>query len=285
MDIKEYIASGILENCVLGTATDQERQEVECMSHIYPEIQIVLTTFQESIENLALKASAPPPVGLKKKVLEQIKGELQDGAEQVQKEAKVIPIQKDSPTNGGGTYKLLAIASIALLLVVSYFAYIAKGNQYLAEYKVEASDQVYDQLVIDYNELNDSALDLSNELANLSEQMAFVGDQNTQKVALSGTVDYSDNLATVFWNQTSEMVLLDVQNLPATSSEESYQLWVLVDGVPIDLGVFESEVISDAVGLLEMKTTGLGDAFAITREPKGGSISPNLEQLHVIGTI
>lgn len=44
MDIEDYIASGILENYVFGHVSAQEMQEVECMSHIYPEIKEELTS-------------------------------------------------------------------------------------------------------------------------------------------------------------------------------------------------------------------------------------------------
>jgi anti-sigma-K factor RskA len=289
MDINEYIASGILENYVLESASDQERQEVECMSHIYPEIKTALTNFQDGIESLALKAAMPPPAELKERVLVQIKTEKQDGAGE--KETKVIPIQQSAPSkstaskSNGRIYKLMAVASVVLLLVVGFYAYNTSEDLALAQSEIEDSNAVYDQMVNDYDALNTSKIDVSNELAALSNQMDFVGDRNTQKVALTGTTNYLDNLATVFWNESSSRVMLGVQNLPATTSEESYQLWVLVDGIPIDLGVFESKALTDSVGLLEMKNTVSGDAFAITREPKGGSISPNLEQLHVIGTI
>ena len=39
MNINDYISSGILEQYVLGDISPQEKKEVECMSHIYPELQ------------------------------------------------------------------------------------------------------------------------------------------------------------------------------------------------------------------------------------------------------
>ena len=38
MNIPEYIDSGILESYALGSVSDQERREVECLSAIYPEV-------------------------------------------------------------------------------------------------------------------------------------------------------------------------------------------------------------------------------------------------------
>ena len=38
MNTNDYILTGILEQYVLGDVSPQEKQEVECMSHIYPEV-------------------------------------------------------------------------------------------------------------------------------------------------------------------------------------------------------------------------------------------------------
>lgn len=284
MDINEYISSGIIENYVLGSVSKQERKEVECMSHIYPEIKTALSGLQENIEKLALKVAINPPASLRAKIMAQIKTEPQEKSDssQVSTSTKVIPITKST---GSRMYKLMSAASIILLLGVGFYAYKVSSDLGTAKNDVAVSDQALQNLQADYAELNGSNRDMSNELATLSDQMGFIRDQNTSKVNLAGTADYADNLATVFWNKESQKVMLDVQNLPTTSSEESYQLWVLVDGQPIDMGVFDFDLSADAIGLLDMKTTGEADAFAITREPKGGSVSPTLEQLHVIGTI
>ena len=75
MDIKEYISSGIIENYVLGNVSPQEKQEVECMSHIYPEIKTELEQLQTAIENIAFTLEKNPPAHLKSKILDAIKNE------------------------------------------------------------------------------------------------------------------------------------------------------------------------------------------------------------------
>lgn len=281
MDINEYIASGSVENYVLGTASEQERQEVECMSHIYPEIKSALTAYQLGIEHLALSQSSPPPLDLKQRVLAQIKGELQDG----EKQTKLISIEKSRKQSSSTFYKLIAAASIVLLLGGGFYAYEINSDLNNAELEISNNDKAFGEMVLDYNELNQSKSVIVHELEDLTEQMDFIRDENTEKVTLKGTAGYSDNMATVFWNESFKKVMLDVQNMPSTTSEESYQLWVLVGGQPIDMGVFDHNSSVGSLGLLEMKSTEKADAFAITREPKGGSESPTLAQLHVLGTI
>ena len=71
--------------------------------------------------------------------------------------------------------------------------------------------------------------------------------------------------------------------MPVTDAEHQYQLWALVDGVPVDLGVFDAE--GNGIGFKDMKSIGKAQAFAVTLEPKGGSKNPTLDQMVVMGAI
>lgn len=280
MDLNEYISSGILENYVLGTTSDQERQEVECLAHIYPEIKEALTILQTGIEKMAISVAVEPSQKLRAKVMDSIRStpqEKEDG------ETKVVPLKavKKRPM-----YPLLAAASIALLVGLGIYTLYLKSDFDSVETQLATTTTTLEELQADYDNLDATNTNITDQMAFIEDQMAFLRNQNTKKIQLSGAADqYADNVATIFWNNESEIVMLDVQNLPATTTEESYQLWVLVGGEPKDMGVFDFNDPLDTAGLLKMKTTGEADAFAITREPFGGSESPTLENLHVIGTI
>ena len=69
MNTKEYIESGIIEQYVMGTVSAQERQEVECMSHIYPEIAAELISVQTAMEAFATSMQKTPPADLKNKIM------------------------------------------------------------------------------------------------------------------------------------------------------------------------------------------------------------------------
>ncbi len=74
--------------------------------------------------------------------------------------------------------------------------------------------------------------------------------------------------------------MVAVENLPTPPTDKQYQLWALVDGKPVDAGM-----ITDLEDLQAMKEMPEAQAFAITLEPKGGSVNPTLEQLYVIGNV
>jgi anti-sigma-K factor RskA len=66
-----------------------------------------------------------------------------------------------------------------------------------------------------------------------------------------------------------------VNNLPQPATDKQYQLWALMNGQPIDLGVFAR----DERLLIKMKNVQNAQAFAITVEPKGGSTTPTSQPI------
>ncbi|HEX8546709.1 MAG TPA: anti-sigma factor, partial [Cytophagaceae bacterium] len=75
---------------------------------------------------------------------------------------------------------------------------------------------------------------------------------------------------------------INVKSLPAAPSDQQYQLWALDNGVPIDAGVFE---VTDSLQLQKLKTINSAQAFAVTLEKRGGSVSPTLSSMVVMGAI
>ncbi|HMK04785.1 MAG TPA: cupin domain-containing protein [Ferruginibacter sp.] len=69
MNIKDYIASGILEAYCLGFVTDKERAEVEAHAMKYYEIKEELLEISDSLEQYALKKGVVPKSAVKTKLL------------------------------------------------------------------------------------------------------------------------------------------------------------------------------------------------------------------------
>lgn len=279
MDIKSYIDSGILADYVLGAVTDQERREVECLSKIYPEIKAEVSLIQEAIERMALKSVKTPSPALKKKVLEAIKRTKQESYTS-EKETKVVSL--DQNLNQSGRTKIIAAASIILLIGVSAYTYFLQQDIGVIESKFVSAQVANDSLKNQVAFLEDEAGLVQEHTFNLEQQIAFIGDKNTKKIQLNGTPNFPDHLAAVYWNSTNQKTLLLPDKLPALTEDQSYQLWVLIEGTPSDMGIVE---LDSKTGLVEMKQTENADAFAITIEPKGGSDIPTLENLCVIGNV
>ena len=266
MDINEYISSGIIERYVLNSVSPQEKKEVECMSHIYPEIKQELSAWQNSIEKLVLQTAVPAPSHLKEKVLTQIKSESQEPLlKKVETtETKIIPLNRSN-----NTFKYLAVASFAGIIALAVYTSKINGDANDIQQKLVAQESINK--------------DLETHSSLTTQQLAFLKHSATNKVLMNGTENHPGMLATVFWNTSTQKVMMEVQNLPETSRDTQYQLWAIIDGVPKDMGVFD--VDTDKKELMNMKSANNAIAFAVTLEPKGGSKTPTMEEMYVIGNV
>ncbi len=88
---------------------------------------------------------------------------------------------------------------------------------------------------------------------------------------MKGTANAPASMAYVYWNESTKEVYLSIQIMKELSESNQYQLWAIIDGKPVDAGVFDADIS----GLLKMKDIGSGAAtFAVTIEPRGGKESP-----------
>jgi anti-sigma-K factor RskA len=103
-------------------------------------------------------------------------------------------------------------------------------------------------------------------------------------VKMTGVATSPDpsSIATVYWNMDSKTVYLFVNQLPKPVVDKQYQLWAIVDGKPVDAGVFDLE---EGVSFVKLKTIPKAEAFAITLEKKGGSLSPTMSAMYVMGKV
>lgn len=268
MDIKAYIESGIIESYVLGMADDQERAELEQLSRQYPEIKAAIEAFEVSLEQNAMANAMQPAARVKANILNEISHEFIDTAD-TGAQSKLVNISAP-PTNW---LRYVAAASV-ILLVVS-----AATNVYFYRQFREASTQ-YQALLIEKSSLLAQNQALQAKGLDLYQGMQIMSDPSYTKVSLPGVKAEENKFATVFWDKKSNEVYLLTNRLPQTNADTQYQLWAIVDGKPVDAGM-----VDICNGLCKMKNISNASAFAITLEKRGGSPTPNLEQLQVFGGV
>lgn len=263
---------------MLGTTNLRETQEVECMSKIYEEIKEELEAIQKSAEAIALSKAVPPPAHLKEKVMQAIvmvEQEKPDSSSEKGNEVFVAPI-KDTTTQIHYS-KFLVAASIVLIAAFAYLFYNA----------TKTKNALQSELVA----LNETNQTLSDKLLSLEEKnnlnsglTTMLASVNTQKVVMKGT-DFSPNSnASVFWNKETKEVYLLPESMGQTSAEEQYQLWAIVDGKPVDMGVFDGKESLAQIQKMPFEVEN-AQAFAVTIEKKGGSPTPTLEKMVVVGEV
>lgn len=248
MNVKEYISSGIIESYVLGMATETERQEFENLCAQYPEIAGARNAFELALEEQMLHSSLPVPAQLKQAVEERLWDT--SGTEPAAVQVEETPVKRM------GVWKWLAAASLILLAGTAFWAFHLR-NRYQA---LEAA----------HLQLQEQLRQSTASLDTLKQDARLLQSPGMKMAAMQGTAD-ARMYATIYWDTASKDVYLMINNLPAPASDKQYQLWALLNGQPIDLGMIEAR---QKRLLYRMKNVQQAQAFAITLEPKGGSTSP-----------
>lgn len=262
MNVTEYIASGILESYVMGAVSDQEQREVDCLSSIYPEVRTELDELSAALENYALLYSVEPPAALKTQLMNQLAFN-----EPSQTPVRPMPIVRNPDFTYRSTWVVAASVGLLVLAFSFYLLSQLRSNQ-----KTVASLQtVNSSLESEVRQLRDSQ-------SQADQTLALLRQPDTRTLQLRGNKNAPNGNIVVFWNARTQQVALDVRSLPALRPDQQYQLWSLVDGKPIDAGVFEVTGQNQTIQRLN-RPIGRADAFAVTVEKRGGSPTPTLSTL------
>ncbi|MBU0696877.1 MAG: anti-sigma factor [Bacteroidetes bacterium] len=275
-NLQSYIESGILELYVLGDLNSTERAEVEAMCKLHPEVKVELDEIELMMNNIADDLTLEPSERVREGFFNSITFSDEEAkiAAAPKEEAKVVTINSKQLN----FYKFSLAACLALLLV-SIIAVI-NLNKNLNDSKAQiASLQSSNQSFANQVNYLDNKVSNSDKILNMYSNPAY------KMVSLKGTANSPESNIVVAFNPKEEKVMLDLHSMkmPKNDAEHQYQLWALVDGKPVDLGVFDAE--SNEIGLKGMKSIGKAQTFAVTLEPRGGSVNPTLEKLMVIGNI
>ncbi len=261
MDIKAYIESGVIESYVLGMADTQEAAELAQIARQYPEVRQAIDAFETALEQQALSAAMAPPAHIKEALLTTLASEFK----KEERKAIVVAFRWS---------RFVAAASI-ILLVVSAALNVYFYNQF------KSTSTAYQALLIEKTGLIAENQNTQAKALDLYNSMQIMSDPTMIKVSMSGTPGKEGNLATVFWDSKSKDVYLLSNKLPQAAEGKQYQLWAIVDGKPVDAGVMDA-----CTGLCKMKSIpGAAVAFAITLEKKGGSPTPTMDQMYVLGKV
>lgn len=264
MNIEEYISSGILESYALGELSEREQKEVEKNLVAYPELKAELARIEEAQEVFLMKAAVQPRASVKENLFKKIN--------EKKPEAKLVSMAVSS--SQVSVWKYAAAASVALAVVSSFLAYTYYTKWRNTENSLTELIAQNQQIAQDYNTVNQ-------RLDKIESDVKVIDNPAFKRVVMKGTDNAPDAMAYVYWNENTKEVYLSIQNMRSLANESQYQLWAIVDGKPVDAGVFDSTV----AGLLQMKSLAGAATFAVTIEPRGGRPSPSLETLQVIGNI
>jgi hypothetical protein len=274
VNIQEYISSGIVETCVLGLASDNEQLEFEQLCSIHAELNAAREAFEISLERTAMESAVAPPAGLKEKIWSDIglAGDSSGNHRPSPVRAVDTPL---TPVRSLTFARFMAAASV-LLLVASTLLNFYFYNQY------KSSLSKYNELVVNNQQMAANDRVMQTKLQTYEHSFDIIRDTNMSVVAMKGQAAAPQSFTTVYWDKQTRDVYLLVNNLPRPVAGKQYQLWAIVDGKPVDAGVLDTNA---GPGLVKMKNIPRAQVFAITLEKLGGSATPDLKSLFVLGQV
>lgn len=260
MNTQEYIDSGILELFVLDELSYKERGEVIANANQYPIIKKEIKAIEDTLYLYSLQRAVPPPPSLEAKIMDKINS---------------IPPSSGSLPSAGGNRWLTPLLSGLLIATIGFGGWMFFENNDKEEQLTALSTQLETQKI--------ACAEIESDNKILEEQMRMIRTASNKVVRMKGTDKAPDAIATVYWNPDAQKTYLDVNNMPIPSEDKQYQLWAIVDGTPVDMGVFEIDL--NSITLQEVPHIEGAQAFAVTLEPRGGSEVPTLDEMYVVGEV
>jgi hypothetical protein len=273
-DIKSYIESGILELYVLGDVTPDEKLQVEEMASKHPAIKAELAEIERSMELYATENAIEPSAHLRDRVLNSLLTNFADDNNfPSKKEQSVKNNVIAMPAPKANSFYKYAFAACLALLIASVVALLSVYNK-LQDANVQ---------IVAMNSTNQH---FSKTVNFMDQQLNIYRDPSFKVIKLKGTAHLPNGSMLVAFSPAKKKVVIDIADLkmPVNDKAHQYQLWALVGGKPVSLGVFDKND-ADSTAMKEMKSIDLAQAFAVTLEPRGGSINPTMDQMMVIGNL
>ncbi len=272
MDIQAYIQSGIIESYVLGLASAEESAELETLRLQYPEVSESISEFSQLLEEQALKNAIAPPADVKAKIMAAIKDE--------ERQAGIVSLPAGAKANRNVSakqirvWRMLAAASVILFIV-------SAGLNFYLYNRYNQKNDAYQALLSERNTLQADNQIYQTHLQQWQKAARIMSDPAMTVVKMPGIAGKEQNLATVYWNIKNKEVYVQANKLPRPAKGKQFQLWALVDGKPVDAGMLDP----DCEGVCKMKNIPRAQAFAITLENEGGSPTPTMQQMYVLGKV
>lgn len=262
MEAQEYIESGILELYVYGLLSEKENLEIAELAKKAPEVDQEIISIEKAI--IALSSSFSPFHSVEN--FEKIKARLE------LKHGKIIEMK---PASNWSQYVGWAAAVLLLL---------GLGYQTL---ELTKTKEAISTVGNEKNKIQREYAYLGQENQEIKKSLNIVRDIKNTGVTLGGQAVSPKSFAKVYWNQETKTTYIDAAGLPTPPKGMVYQVWSLKLTpvlTPTSIGLLDN-FEGNSQKIFAVNQTDSAEAFGITLEPAGGSLTPTMTQLYTLGKV
>ncbi|MFD1095656.1 anti-sigma factor [Salegentibacter chungangensis] len=266
MDIEKYISSGILELYVYGALSEEESREVTRVLKEYPEVRKEVEEIEAALTKLAISTAPYNPEHL----LATLKEKLRNSNNNT---TVTHPAASKERTPW---FSYIGWAASILLLVGLFFLFNENNELRTSLREQKVKNARMEQQIADARE----------DAEKTKELLAVLRDKEVNRIPLKGQNVAPEAYAQVYWNEKEQKAYIDAQGLPEPPRGKVYQVWSLTMQplTPTSIGLLE-DFEKDENKVFSLENANKSEAFGITLEPEGGSESPTMDQLYVLGTV
>lgn len=267
---------------MLGLTTEAETAQVERALVELPELNADVEALREDLEEYALSYEQTPPPELRARVLNALAAEAGRSVNPVAERpvrplgVPIEPTETDSVVRPLWAKTWLVAASIGLLALSILGNLLLYGRWQNTRDRLTLAENRNTQLAQEIDVQRTS-------LQTVNEEVALLRNPAVRRIDLKAQPNApASSEALIYWNAAQRTVYLASTSLPAAPAGKQYQLWAIVGGKPVAMGVFDP-----GTGLQRISDVANAEAFAISLEATGGSTTEKGPQgpIYVVGAV
>lgn len=240
--IRIFLDTDLLEKYLLGTTTTEESLQVERYIAMYPEVSKTYVELQENLEEFAKMHAIKTPEGLKERIIARIRGER-------------IGRKK--------FFRYAIAASFTAFIFAGASFFFWNQNQTLQEENSVVSTQI-----------EDLQKSMTQQMEDMRNQFIVLNNPRTRKYNVNGNKKAKELKAVAYINPMKKLSYINVSKLPNLPEDQCFQMWAEVNGEMVNLGIIEEAQDKNKLMALPYGENAIS---YITIEPKGGNLSPTVE--------
>lgn len=254
MDKQKFLASGLLEQYVLGLTTPEENEVVQAHLEAFPELKGEVQAMHDALCRYAAMQSIPPPPSKRNA-----------GGKITQKNEKITPAFNSAPSE-----RLVAWVFIAASLLLGSLSFMFWQEKHTLQH------------ALNRQRAEMSLLEQHCASQRYDAQMfALLSHADTKQIRLSRQDKPTLPCAMAYWNPTAKRAFINAASLLDPPHGHQYQVWADVDGHMIPVALLEPTDKHLTSISFQRKATSIN----LTLEPKGGSPQPTLSKLAYAGEV
>lgn len=266
MDLQSFIRSGLLESYLLGQCSAEERALVERMLGEHAAARAEFAAIEKAMEGYATANAVTPPAWMKGRILDAI-----------EKESTPTPpkpeVPASAPAPSTNILRLFQILALVLALLSGFF-FFQKSNLAAEKTTIENRVETLQKQV-------DACIEEGKQKEKLQQVNLLLRDRDdTRAIALSNGAE-GKFTAYAYLNNVRCEVAIDLNTMPAPASGKYFQLWSIVNGTPVSMGMVDLKA-AGGWQIVPCQTGAVAIAVSQESSPNG---NPTPTEVLMVGNV